>query len=163
MAAGRPLWLPLAGLALLVATSCGLEPKPLLSAHKLIGGTPEELVERLGEPKVNRQERGPHFGALRWADLDGVEVMVVIQSGKGTYASYQFQGMEPFDEGAALARIDVRLPASEPQELGDGGARRWEPCGDFERLTINPGTKLISIGSHPWNASGVDGETSGED
>jgi len=151
---------------LLAAASCGTEPEPLLKAGRLIGSTPEQLIARLGEPQLHRAERGPHFGALRWADIDSVEVLVIIANGTGSYVSYQFVGMEPFDEAAALKRVDVILPKTAPEQMGDGGARRWEPCGEFVRLTINPATKLVSIGSHPWRGveeETVEGATAGPD
>ena len=134
--------------------ACSPEPRPLLSAHELIGSTPEQIIERLGEPRLNRPERGPHFGALRWADLEGVEVMVIVKGGVGSYVSYQFVAMDPFDEAAALARVDVEPPNEEPRILAGGQARRWEPCGPFARLTVSLETRLVSVGPHPWTSGG---------
>lgn len=159
----KSIWAIALGLALLMGASCSREPQPLLSAHELIGATPETLVQRLGEPRMERDENGPHFGAMRWVDVEGAEVMAVIVGGVATYVSYQFKGMEAFDEAAALERIAVELPAAEPLKLGDGAARRWEPCGPFERLTVNPETRLISLGTHPWKAAAPESENAGED
>ncbi|MFH1568084.1 MAG: hypothetical protein ABIL09_08810 [Gemmatimonadota bacterium] len=134
---------------LLVLAACSRGPEPRLKAARLLGSEPEELKARLGEPRVHREEQGTHYGSMRWEGIEGVDVLVIIKGGKGSYVSYQFSGMEPFDEAAALARIGVDLPEQAPQQVPDSRARRWQPFGEYDRLTINPDTKLIAIGTHP--------------
>jgi len=134
--------------ALLAALSCSSKPETLLQVERLIGGTPEELITRLGEPKQNRAETEGDFGFLSWPDIEGTQVLVVVKGGKGVYVSYRFVGMETFDRDAALALIGVEEPDAEPQPVAGSRAQRWQPFGEYERMTINPDTRLISVGSH---------------
>lgn len=135
--------------ALLAALSCSSKPETLLQVERLLGGTPEELIARLGEPKQNRGETEGDFGFLSWPDIEGVQVLVVVKGGKGVYVSYRFVGMETFDREAALALIGVEEPDMEPKPVAGSRAQRWQPFGEYERMTINPDTRLISVGSHP--------------
>ena len=159
--AGRGRWRrsgPAALLTLLwLACACSPEPETLLQADRLIGSTPGELTKRLGEPRVHNEETPNHFGSMRWEDLDGADVLVIVKGGEATYVTYHFSGAGPFDEADALTRIGVSLPESPPERLGDGGARRWQPCGNFERLTINPATRLISVGAFPLASADSEG------
>lgn len=136
--------------------ACSPKPETLLQADRLIGSTPEELIERLGEPKEQRAETSGSFGFLSWDDIEGTRVLVIVRDGKGRYVSYQFKGMESFDEQKALELIGVELPDEPPEEVPRSRAKRWQPFGPYERLTINPDTRLISVGTHP--ASLVDRE-----
>jgi hypothetical protein len=135
--------------ALLAALSCSSKPETLLQVERLLGDTPEELIARLGEPKQNRAEIEGDFGFLSWPDIEGTQVLVVVKGGKGVYVSYRFVGMETFDRDAALAIIGVEEPDMEPKPVAGSRALRWQPFGDYERMTINPDTRLISVGSHP--------------
>lgn len=134
---------------LVAGLSCAPRPEPLLGADQLLGSTPEQLSARLGEPLMHSEENPNHYGAMRWTDIEGVDLLVIVKGGVGTYVSYHFTGMESFDEAAALDRIGVEPPDAAPVAVPDSRAQRWQPCGEYERLTINPDTKLVSIGSHP--------------
>jgi hypothetical protein len=138
-----------AACSLLLGVGCTSEPEPLLAAGRLIGSTPEDLVSRLGQPEEERGEVQGQYGFMRWLDIQGVRVLVVIQEGKGSYVSYRFPGTELLDEAAALETIGVELPDTPPESLGDANAKRWQPCGAYGRLTINADTRLVSIGSYP--------------
>jgi len=143
--------------ALLAAFSCSSKPETLLQVERLLGGTPEELIARLGEPKQNRAESEGDFGFLSWPDVEGIHVLVVVKEGKGVYVSYRFVGMKSFDRAAALALIGVEEPEEEPKPVAGSRAERWQPFGEYERMTINPDTRLISIGSHPIQKELVSG------
>jgi hypothetical protein len=134
---------------LLAVLSCSAKPETLLQVERLLGGTPEELIARLGEPKQNRAETEGDFGFLSWPDIEGTQVLVVVKEGKGVYVSYRFVGMEAFDQAAALALIGVEEPDADPKPVAGSQAQRWQPFGEYERMTINPDTRLISVGSHP--------------
>lgn len=135
--------------ALLIG-SCSWRPEPRLKPERLIGSTPEELIARLGQPKQYQEEAATeNFGFMIWPDLEGIHVLVIIKGGKSRYVSYQFKEMEPFDESKALALIGAKRPKAPPELIPRSQAKRWRPFGQYERLTINPDTKLISIGSHP--------------
>jgi len=134
---------------MLAAWSCASNPEPLLDADQLIGSTPEQLSARLGEPLTHSEENPNHYGSMRWQGIEGVDILMIIKGGKGTYVTYHFTDMEPFDEAAALAQSGVELPDTAPELVANSQAKRWQPFGEYERLTINPDTKLVSIGSHP--------------
>lgn len=144
-------WMAWAALLGLVCGGLACTPKPetRLQADRLIGSTPEELIDRLGEPKEERAETPGSFGFLSWTGIEGVHVLVLFREGKGCYVSYQFKDMAPFDEQKALALIGVELPDQPPEEVPNSRAKRWQPFGSYERLTINPDTRLISVGAHP--------------
>ena len=140
------------GLLTLVALSCARE-KPPLDVHEVLGSTPEELQARWGDPHQNVEDPGVSwkYGHMLWLDVrdTGVRVWVVIRRGKASYVSYRFEAMEPFDELAAFRMIGVEVPDAEPQLMTTPGARRWEPFEDYDKMTLNPHTKFISIGSDP--------------
>jgi len=142
-------WRAVALVAALALATCAPKPEPLLDADRLIGSTPEQLGTRLGEPRVHNEETSTHYGSMRWSAIEGVDLMVIIKGAKATYITYHFVDMKPFDEAAALAQCGVELPDAEPQLISNSPAKRWRPCGVYERLTINPDTKLLSIGKHP--------------
>ena len=79
----------------------------------------------------------------------GVRVFVVIKGGEASYVTYRFEEMDPFDEDEAFRMIGAERPQAEPQTMTTPGARRWRPYGPYEKLTINPRTKFISVGSDP--------------
>jgi hypothetical protein len=43
----------------------------------------------------------------------------------------------------------MEVPDAAPEQMPRSRAKRWMPFGPFERLTVNPDTKLISVGTHP--------------
>ncbi len=139
---------------LLACLACGsgreAEPSgPRLSPQHLLGRTPQQMVAHLGRPQSQRDEVSGHYGFLRWPDVDGVSVMAIVSGGKGVYVSYQFSPEDPFDEEVAFARLGLEIPDEPPAPLSDRGAKRWHPFGPYERLTVNPETRLIAIGSYP--------------
>jgi hypothetical protein len=136
--------------ALLVnGVSCSFKKEALLQPERLLGSTPERLIARLGQPKQHQEEHGAQFGFMRWPDIQGVHVLVIVKGGTGEYVSYQFRAMEPFDETKALALIGVELPEADPKPVPGSRAKRWQPFGKYEHMTINPDTRLISMGLNP--------------
>jgi hypothetical protein len=57
--------------------------------------------------------------------------------------------MEPFDEGKAFEMIGVEAPEEGWKYVAGTKARRWSPFREYEKLTISPKTKVISIGTDP--------------
>lgn len=134
--------------SLILTMSCA--PEKRLDAHALLGRTPAALQARLGEPKQHREEIEDRMGVMNWTDVEGVKVFAAIKKGKAIYITYNFISMDTFDEAAAFRTIGVKRPEAEPEKLSKSNARRWQPFETYDRLTINPDTKLISIGSHPF-------------
>ena len=124
--------------------ACGQE-ETLLDAHRLLGSTPAQLTARLGETGQSREETERVPGFMTWRNIDGVRVHVVIQRGQAIYVAYTFVD-PPFDEDEALRLIGVVRPKAEPQRIGVE-ARRWRPFGKYEKLTINPATRVVSLGN----------------
>ena len=133
---------------LLLGTACA--PEKPLDAHALLASTPAAVQARLGEPKQYREETEKRMGFMRWEDVGGVKLFAAIKKGKIVYVTYNFAAMEPFDEAEAFRTIGLDPPQNEPEEIDKSQAKRWRPFGKYARLTVNPATKLISIGAHPF-------------
>ena len=135
---------------LILDVSCSREPAPL-DMHEILGRGEAELIERWGEPRQHVPASEGRFGHLLWEDVldTGVRVFVVIKGGEASYVTYRFEEMDPFDEDEAFRMIGAERPQAEPQTMTTPGARRWRPYGPYEKLTINPRTKFISVGSDP--------------
>ena len=135
---------------LFLVVSCSREPAPL-DVHEILGRSAAELIERWGEPGQHVPASEGRFGHLLWVDVldTGVRVFVVIKGGEVSYVSYRFEEMDPFDEDEALRLIGAERPDAEPQTMTTPGARRWRPYGPYEKLTLNPRTRFISVGSDP--------------
>ncbi len=127
-----------------ILTACAREDK-LLDAHQLLGRSPEQLKERLGEPRNAREETEHLPGWITWRDIDGVRVFVLVQRNQTIYVAYTFREF-PEDEDEALSLLNITKPRAEPQHLS-GRARRWTPYGNYDRLTVNPDTGVISLGN----------------
>ncbi len=138
---------PLAAVVLLVP-ACA--PEKSLDAHALLASTPAEMQVRLGEPKQHREETAKRMGFMRWEDVGGVKLFAAIKKGKVVYVTYNFAAMEPFDEAEAFRTIGLDRPQNEPKKIDKSQAKRWRPFGKYARLTVNPATKLISVGAHPF-------------
>ena len=137
-------------LALVLGVSCSREPPPL-DVHRVLGRSEAELIERWGEPWQHVEASEGRYGHLLWQDVldTGVRVFVVIKGGQASYVSYRFEGMDPFDEDEALRMIGVERPDAEPQTMTTPGAKRWRPFEAYDKLTLNPRTRFISVGSDP--------------
>ena len=125
-------------------------PEKPLDAHALLASTPAAVQVRLGEPKQYREETERRMGFMRWEDVGGVKLFAAIKQGKIVYVTYNFAALEPFDEAAAFRTIGLDPPDDEPQKIDKSEAKRWRPFGKYARLTVNPATKLISVGAHPF-------------
>ena len=134
---------------LILGVSCSREPAPL-DLNEILGRGEAELIERWGEPKQHVPASEGRFGHLLGEDVldTGVRVFVVIKGEEASYVTYRFEEMDPFDEDEALRMIGAE-PEAEPQTMTTPGARRWRPYGPYEKLTMNPRTKFISVGSDP--------------
>ena len=129
--------------------ACSSQPENPLQFDRLIGSNPDSLIARLGAPKQHKEESVDGFGFMRWLDIGGVHVLVVIREGKGEYVSYQFRTMEPFDEQRALEMIGIGKVSASFDTIPRSRAKRWMPFGEYERLTINSDTRLVSVGKYP--------------
>ena len=140
------------GLCPLATVFLGLAcaPEKPLDAHALLASTPAAVQARLGEPKQYREETARRMGFMRWEDVGGVKLFAAIKQGKIVYVTYNFAAMTPFDEAAAFRTIGLDPPDNEPQKIDNSEAKRWRPFGKYARLTVNPATKLISVGAHPF-------------
>ncbi len=132
----------------LFLTSCAPEkpqkPTQKLNAYELLGSTPEDLIERLGEPiQFNKHK------LIRWKDVDGVRVFAALEKGKVTYVSYIFEKMKRFNEAKAFKIIGIERPKEKGNRVSDTSARRWSPFGAYDKLTVMPRTKSITIGKDP--------------
>ena len=138
---------PLAAV-LLLGLACA--PQKPLDAHALLACTPAAVQARLGDPKQYREETEKRLGFMRWEDVGGVKVFAAFKKAQIVYVTYNFAAMAPFDEAEAFRTIGLDPPQNEPKKIDKSGAKRWRPFGKYARLTVNPATKLISIGAHPF-------------
>ena len=116
-----------------------------LDVHFVLDSTPEELIERFGEPTSYNPEREGILGNLLWKDVSGVRVLAVIKDGQCAYVHYTFKELEPFDENEALQIVGIERPEYEPQLFSKKGAKRWQPFEQYERLTVSPRVKGVSV------------------
>jgi hypothetical protein len=130
-----------------MGVSCARD-KPPLYYRELLGSGPNALIERLGEPDGRRREKPGMHGFMTWNDFreTGVRAMVMIQKGKVTYVAYTFRGMKEFDQNQALAVIGLSEPGEEPHRFDGSRAVSWRPFEEYDKLVINPDTKLIGVG-----------------
>ena len=128
--------------------SCGPEkpkkPVQKLNVYEIMGSTPEDLIERLGKPVQFNKHK-----LVRWKNVDGVRVFVALEKGKASYISYQFEEMKRFNEAKAFEIIGLEQPEEEGKKIGDSVAKRWSPFGAYDKLTVMPRTKSITIGKDP--------------
>lgn len=140
--------------------ACGKEENQLLDLQQILERTDEELQKQLGAPDFSfvRSER---VSTMQWRDADGDSTWVYVDlvHGKAAYVTYSFKKLIPFDAAAALRRIGLQVPQQEPETVWENGAQRWKPFGKYQRLTVNPVTRTVSISllDETW-----DGEKSDE-
>ena len=121
-----------------------------LDVHRILGSTPDALIQRFGEPKPYIREREGVFGNITWKDLYGVRVFTVIIDGKCAYVHYTFNELEPFDEQEAFQIVGIVRPKHEPQLIPHSEAKRWKPFEQYERLTVNPKRKSVAVRAYPF-------------
>lgn len=136
-------------LCLMVLATCGRQEEPLMDVHQLMGNSPEQLKDRLGPADDELVETASRFGFLRWNRLEGVRLLIMVKGGKAVYVTYGFRDMAAFDEEQALAQTGIERPEKEPTPIELSKAVRWEEYEGYGRLTINPETKLVSVGRVP--------------
>lgn len=125
--------------------------KTFLDVHAILGSTPEELMERFGEPKPYIPEReGASDGYMTWKDLYGVRVFAVIRDGRCAYVHYQFNEMDPFDEEAAFGIVGIERPEHEPELIPQSEAKKWKPFEHYDRLTVSPKTKGVAVRAYAF-------------
>ena len=131
--------------------SCAREEKPL-DVHAVLGRSPEDLIERWGEPKQYKKDPGvgEKYGFALWPDIAGVRVFIAVKRGQVTWVTYRFEHMEPFDEAEAFRIINVEPPADEPvHKPGEEGTKRWKPFGKYGKygkMTVSPAIKFVGVG-----------------
>ena len=141
----------LVAVVLLGSLSCAGRKHPL-DVHTVLGRSPEELIERWGEPRQYREDPGvgEKYGFALWTNLMGARVFIVIKRGRVTWVTYRFEDMKPFDETEAFRIIHVKSPTDEPEYMpGDEGAKRWEPFEKYGKMVVSPPTKLVAVGWDP--------------
>jgi hypothetical protein len=121
-----------------------------LDVHFVLGSTPEELIERFGEPKPYIHEREGVPGNMVWKNLYDVRVFTVIRDGRCAYVHYTFNELEPFDEGEAFQVVGIERPKHDPILIPQSEARRWKPFEEYDRLTVNPKTKGVAVRAYPF-------------
>jgi len=134
---------------LCVLPGCSGRDEPLMDVHQLMGKGPEQLKERLGPADNEVVETPTRFGFLRWNRLRGVRLLVMVKEGRSVYLTYNFRDMPAFDEAEALAMAGIERPEEEPTLIEQSTAVRWDDYEGYGRLTINPLTKLVSVGRVP--------------
>ena len=133
-------------LALVIA--CGGEEPQILNVHMVLNQTQEALKERFGEPDISVR-RAKNIDTMQWksADGDSTWVYVVVRDGRSCYVTYTFKNMEPFDGEGALRRLGIEAPTDEPEYVWENGVKRWKPFGRYEKLTLSPITKAVTVGA----------------
>ena len=124
--------------------------KTFLDVHFVLGSTPDELIERFGEPKPYIPERKGVSGNLVWKDLYGVRVFTVIREDKCAYVHYTFNELEPFDEEKAFRIVGIERPKHDPQLIPRSEAKRWKPFEQYDRLAVNPKIKSVAVRAYPF-------------
>ena len=121
----------------------------ILSPCEILGSSPRELKDRLGEPKQHRKEVEHRFGFMRWPDVNGVRVFVAIRHGEAIHVVYRFERVESFDEAEAYRIVGLIPPAAEPDWEGHRAAKRWKPFGRYDRLVVSPYAKSVLVAASP--------------
>ena len=126
--------------------ACGREEVPLLAVHQILNKTGAALKERLGEPDFDFV-RSAKVTTLQWRDADGDSTWVYVDliHDNASYVTYTFKKMDPFDTAEALRRIGLSVPEQEPEQVWENGSKRWKPFGQYDRLVVNPVTKLVTV------------------
>lgn len=128
-----------------LALACGRgEAQKGLEVPRVLGQTPEELQARWGTPDISIR-KSDQLSTLQWKDLGGVWVYAVSQEGRVVYVTYTFAKMEPFEVNAAFRRLGIQPPKEPPEHEWENGAKRWIPFGPYEKLTVNPKTKAVTV------------------
>jgi len=152
-----PMYAAVLAIGLCILPGCGREV-PLLDVHELMGMGPDQLKERLGPADGELEETPVRFGFLRWNRVQGVRVLVMIKKGRAEYFTYTYRDMETFDETEALATAGIERPSEDPALVELSEAVRWEDYEGYGRLTINPETKMVSVGSPPVSGGSRPGD-----
>ena len=135
---------------------CGDPKRPLLHPTDLLGRTPEALMDRLGAPQMHIEETPTRIGFLRWNDLGGIRVLVAYSDSNSTYVTYRFPEDRPFEEEQAFGTLGLSRPSTAGRPMEGSPARVWDPAGDLPRISVNPFTRLISVGPLPdWAKQGI--------
>ncbi len=149
VAAGVLVW------AMAALPGCGEPERPLLHPTDLIGRTPEALMARLGAADMHLEETPARIGFLRWNDLGGIRVLVAYSDSTSTYVTYRFPEEGPFEEERAFHTLGLSRPSTVARTVKGSPARVWEGGGDSPRISVNPFTRLISVGPLPdWGKQG---------
>ena len=148
--------------ALFSGFSCGQKKRSdqLLNAYEILDSSAEELIERFGEPAQHSEGR-----YIRWKSINGVLVFVFFEKRKeegifafffeffdkqkANYVAYTFEEMESFDEARAFQIIGIEPPKEGAKYISKNKAKRWEPFGEYDKLTVSMETRVISIGTDP--------------
>ncbi len=142
--------------AMAALPGCGEPERPLLHPKDLLGRTPEALMERLGAADMHIEETPTRIGFLRWNDLGGIRVLVSYTDSTSTYVTYRFPEEGPFDEEQAFGTLGLSRPSTAGRPTKGSPARVWDPAEEFSRLSVNPFTRLISVGPLPeWAKQGI--------
>ena len=148
--AGALVW------AMAALPGCGDPERPLLHPTELLGRTPEALLDRLGAAQMHLEETPTRIGFLRWNDLGGIRVLIAYSDSTSNYVTYRFPGEGPFEEEQAFRTLGLSRPSTAGRPMKGSPARVWDPAGEFPRISVNPLTRLISVGPLPeWAKQGI--------
>lgn len=113
-------------------------------------------MDRLGASQMHIEETPTRIGFLRWNDLGGIRVLIAYSDSTSTYVTYRFPEEGPFEEEQAFRALGLSRPSSAGRPMKGSPARVWEAAGDLPRLSVNPFTRLISVGPLPdWAKQGI--------
>ena len=135
----------------LVSGSCSQDKQ--LDAHRVLGSSLEQMIERWGEPEryTPDPERQKGHGFAGWSDVLGVKLTAFSLKGKIIRVTYRFRNMDPFDEVEAFNLINVDPDPDEVNHLTSPGAKRWTPFEDYQKLTVSPASKMVAVGNDPMH------------
>ena len=113
-------------------------------------------MARLGAPQMHLEETPTRIGFLRWNDLGGIRVLVAYSDSTSTYVTYRFPEEGPFDEEQAFGTLGLSRPSTAGRPMTGSPARVWDAADDRPRTSVNPFTRLISVGPLPdWAKRGI--------
>ena len=135
----------------LVSGSCSQDKQ--LDAHRVLGSSLEQMIERWGEPEryTPDPERQKGHGFAGWSDVLGVKITAFSRMGKIIWVTYRFRNMDPFDEVEAFNLINVDPDPDEVNHLTSPGAKRWTPFEDYQKLPVSPASKMVAVGNDPMH------------